>query len=348
MEQIRIIRQIVVVFLFLCGFAGTGSTQEEGLSVRNSSPRNRVLSITVNGSERHYVVHVPKGYDPKRHWPAVIMFHGGGGTAKAVMWDTGWTEKADKEGFLAVFPDGTARDPSRPANFRANPQTWNDGSKRLNVGAAKRNIADVKFVSAMLDDLKARFSVDKLRVYATGFSNGASMTFRVARELSSVIAAAAPVAGVDWLEDKKPDRPVPLMYITGTADPLNPIDGGRIRIGLKSFGEKPATREMIGRWAKIHGCPKEPRLVHNKDGAKGIAYGRAGDAASVVFYTLDGHGHHWPGGRITLPENWAGKNVTRLKATDVIWRFFESRSVPAKSGHFTQRDAPADADKPRR
>ncbi|MFV1967883.1 MAG: PHB depolymerase family esterase [Pirellulaceae bacterium] len=127
------------------------------------------------------------------------------------MWETGWAEKADREGFLAVFPEGTPPDPSRPARFIGNPQTWNDGSKRSNLGAAVRGVADVEFVSAMLSDLSTRFKVDKRRVYATGFSNGASMTFRLARELSTAIAAVAPVAGADWLENKNPDRAVPLL-----------------------------------------------------------------------------------------------------------------------------------------
>jgi polyhydroxybutyrate depolymerase len=147
-----------------------------------------------------------------------------------------------------VFPEGTSPDASRPGRFRDNPQTWNDGSKRPNVGAAIRGVPDIEFVSAMLADLKVLFSVDERRIYATGFSNGASMAFRVARELSPIIAAAAPVAGSDWLNETNPECPVPLLYITGTADPLNPVRGGEIYIGQRAFGTKPATQEMIGKW----------------------------------------------------------------------------------------------------
>jgi len=326
-QKPRVIALVAIGILLLCGCLRTASTEEAASSLKNWSPGNHVLSIAVGGLERRYVVHVPSGYGHKKLWPVVIIFHGGGGTAKAAMWETGFAEKADQEGFLAVFPEGTAPDPSRPGHFIANPQTWNDGSER-EIGAVERNAADVEFVSAMIDDLKERFSADERRIYATGFSNGASMSFRIARELSSLIAAVAPVAGADWFHGTRPDRAVPLLYITGTADPLNPLEGGEIHIGAKSYGEKPPIQEMIARWVKLHGCRAEPRVVYNKGGARGVAYDCARGIDTVMLYTIDGHGHHWPGGESALPARMAGKNTAQLKATVLIWDFFKAWSLP--------------------
>ena len=182
--------------------------------------------------------------------------------------------------------------------------------------------------------------MDEHRIYATGFSNGASMCFRLARELSRNIAAVAPVAGSDWLTGKRPERAIPILYITGTADPLNPIRGGVIRIGGKGFGEKPSTETIISGWVKLHGYPEEPRVVYDKDGTKGTAYGPSSDVIGVVLYTIEGHGHHWPGGKSALPESLARKNTARLSATDVIWEFF--RSHPRVEKNSTQQDAPVD------
>jgi polyhydroxybutyrate depolymerase len=323
----RLIAQAAIGALLLCGCARTASTGEAGSSLKDWSPGDHAMSIAVGESERRYVVHVPPGHGRDTRWPVVIMFHGGGGTAKAAMRETRWDEKADREGFLAAFPEGTPPDPSRPGRFVGNPQTWNDGSER-GIGAVERRVADVEFVSAMIGDLKQRFNVDGRRIYATGFSNGASMSFRIARELSRVIAAVAPVAGADWLARRRPDRAVPLLYITGTADPLNPFKGGEIHIGSKSYGEKPPVQEMIARWVKLHGCREEPRLVYDKEGAKGVAYDCVDGAGAVALYTIDGHGHHWPGGRSVLPERMAGKNTAKLEATELIWKFFNARSLP--------------------
>lgn len=319
------VRALIGIFL-LYGCVWEAAAEQRGEYSQDRSSRTQTLSIKVDGLERHFIVHVPEGYDPDRQWPIVIMFHGGGGTAKASMRETGWIEKADREGFLAIFPEGTSPDPSRPGRFIANPQTWNDGSKR-SIGAVERKAADVKFVSEMIEDLERRFAVDEHRIYVTGFSNGASMAFRLARELSSIIAAAAPVAGADWLGEKQPDRAVPLLYITGTADPLNPIEGGEIHIGRKSYGNKPSTSEMIARWAKLHKCSDEKPAPEDLDGAKRTTYDCLERVGSVVLYVLEEHGHHWPGGSSILPARLAGKNTSNLNATDVIWKFFEKHSV---------------------
>jgi len=336
----------LTVISILFGYALIPVCANEKPALGQVSPGNHVFQVSVNGTARRYVIHIPPNYSETKNWPVVFMFHGGGGTAKGAMRDTGWAEKADKEGFLAVFPEGTPPDTTRPGRFRDNPQTWNDGSNRSNVGAVERHVADVEFVSAILAELKARFKVDESRIYATGFSNGASICFRLARELSRNIAAVAPVAGSDWLPERKPERAVPILYITGTADPLNPVRGGEIRIGGKSFGEKPSTETIISRWVKLHGYPEKPRVIYDKDGAKGIAYGPSADVIGVVLYTIEGHGHHWPGGKSVLPRRLAGKNTARINATDVIWEFFKSH--PRVEKNPDKQVAPADATKPHR
>ena len=132
---------------------------DEKPTVKNIASGTHFFAITVQGVVRSYIIHVPPSYDSAKKWPVVVMFHGGGGTAQAAMWETGWDDKSDKEGFLSVFPEGTPPDVSRPGRFRDNPQTWNDGSKRPNVSATSRGVHDVDFVSAMLTDLKLRYNV---------------------------------------------------------------------------------------------------------------------------------------------------------------------------------------------
>lgn len=324
-----------ILVLLAAIFAGAGfalsseppKPEESVIETQKKPVRNHHFKITVQGVERSYFVHVPPSYDSAKKWPMLVMFHGGGGTAKTAMWETGWNDKSDKEGFLAVFPEGTRPDTSRPARFRDNPQTWNDGSNRPNLGAARRKVPDVEFVSAMLAELKLNFSVDEQRIYATGFSNGASMTFRVARELSPNIAAAAPVAGADWLSGTNQKRAVPLLYITGMADPLNPFEGGEIYIGRHLFGTKPATQEIIAKWVKIHDFSNKGRVVYDKGKATGIEYGLPGQPPKVALYTIEGHGHHWPGGNSALPVRFAGKNTAKIKATDIIWEFFKAHTL---------------------
>ena len=84
-------------------------------------------TINVGALKRHYVLHVPASYTGQEPVPLVLMFHGAAGTAQAAIKTTGWVEKAEREGFLVVFPEGTRPDPDKPP-LLGNPQTWNDGS----------------------------------------------------------------------------------------------------------------------------------------------------------------------------------------------------------------------------
>ncbi len=314
-------------------------------------PGRHTLTLTVDGLERTYIVHVPPSYDSRTPSPLVVMLHGGGGTAKAAILETGWTEKADKAGFLAVFPNAMPRDPSRRSSFAKNPQLWNDGSDRFYPG--QKATDDISFITALLDDLSTRFTVDKRRVYVTGFSNGGSMSFLVGAQLSNRIAAIAPVAGACWFEPVMLKRPVPMLYITGKADPLNLIEGGAPKLASGASDRvrakpKPPVRESILKWAKALDCPMTPANVSDVNGICTEAYGPSRNGAEVVYITVDGLGHTWAGGRSLLPESMVGGTSERINATDVIWNFFKKHPGPVEDHDAAQQDAPADADKARR
>ncbi|MBI5602028.1 MAG: hypothetical protein HY879_01590 [Deltaproteobacteria bacterium] len=292
---------------------------------KHAGPGSHSLAITVNGLDRTYIVHVPATYQPQRPSPLVIMLHGGGGTARAAMRETEWTMKAETEGLLAVFPNAMARDPAQPSSFVRNPQLWNDGSDRFYPGQKPPD--DVGFIAAMLDDLSTRFALDKRRVFVTGFSNGASMSFLVGAALSDRIAAIAPVAGALWFDPPLFKHPVSLCYITGTADPLNPIEGGvpKLAIGVSDrirAKPKPPVRDSILKWARALSCPAVPASLSEADGVRIETYSPGLGNAEVIYFAVAGLGHTWAGGRSFLPESLVGKTSNKIRATDVIWEFF--------------------------
>jgi polyhydroxybutyrate depolymerase len=325
----------LIISLFFCWCAMACQAEQVLSRDERLGPGLHTLTLTVDGLVRTYIVHVPPSYDSKTQSSLVVMLHGGGGTAKAAMWETGWTEKADRAGFLAVFPNAMSRDPSRRSSFAKNPQLWNDGSDRFYPGQKAPD--DVGFISAMLNDLSVRFNVDKRRIFFTGFSNGASMSFRVGAELSNRIAGIAPVAGACWLEPLTVERPVPMLYITGKADPLNLIEGGVPKLATGASDKvrakpKPPVRESILKWAKALDCPVTPANVSDANGVRTETYGPGRNDAKVVYVTVDGLGHTWAGGRSLLPESMVGRTSEKIKATDIIWDFFQihARSVEDK------------------
>ena len=327
---------VVVIFAVVAASAVRGA--EEPPAEQSALPRIRPgdhnFTIRVGEMERRYTVHVPPGYDGQQAVPVIIMLHGGGGTGRAAATETGWGAKADQAGFLAVFPEALARDPAKPSSFAANPQLWNDGSDRFYSGQKAPD--DVAFLNAMLDDLFARFAVDRARIFVTGFSNGASMTFRIGAEASKRIAAIAPVAGACWIEPGKLERPVPMCYITGTADPLNLIDGGVPKLAFGGSDKvrskpKPPVRDSILKWAKAVGCPEKPASTSEANSVRTETYGPGRSESEVVYITIEELGHTWAGGKSLLPEFMVGKRSDKIKATDVIWDFFQKHAPSRQS-----------------
>jgi polyhydroxybutyrate depolymerase len=294
------------------------------------APGDHAYTIRRDNLDRHYTVHVPPGYDARKPVPVVIMLHGGGGTSRAAAIETGWSAKADQAGFLAVYPDATPPDPSKPSRFGVNGQIWNDGSGRFHAG--RQDIDDVGFLRAMLDEITARYAVDARRIFVTGFSNGASMAFRLGEELSSRVAAIAPVAGACWNKTPALKRPVALCYITGDSDPLNPLQGGMPKMAsgtpVLEDGAKPPVRESIEIWAKALACPPKPATDVKRNGVETLTYGPGRQHAEVACVTVEGLGHAWAGGRSLLPESMVGQESYKLNATDFICDFFQKHPAP--------------------
>jgi polyhydroxybutyrate depolymerase len=291
-------------------------------------PQHTRLIVRTPEGSRDYVIHVPPSYDLSKPTPLVIMLHGFGGTALSAATETGWSAKADQENFIIAYPEGTRPHRDKPANFRKNPQAWNDGSGRFDAG--ERKVDDVAFIDAIITQIAEKYNVDSGRIFATGFSNGASMTFRIGSDLSHRVKAIAPVSGTCWMESIKPVSTIAVCYITGSADSLNPLEGGYPKLALSGKEQggkaKPAVQTFIDQWVAALECSKLPILDETNNGVRKRMYGQRSDRGQVVWLTVEGLGHHWAGGESQAPNLLVGRNTNKLKATDVIWDFFKSQT----------------------
>src|SRR5262249_32660061 len=154
------------------------------------------------------------------------------------------------------------------------------------------------------------------RIYVTGFSNGASMTYRVGAELSDQVAAIAPVSGHFWLRDDPSiqlKRPVPLLFIYGTLDPLNPPQGGPARNPWGGgLDMKPPIFESPAAWLKLDHCSAGAIVIYNQNGVTGRAYRGCDQGSEVVVYMVEGMGHVWPGGLNLLPQLIVGPDSDQI------------------------------------
>jgi polyhydroxybutyrate depolymerase len=303
--------------------------------ISSQKPGTFTLTISTGGYKRLYILRVPPAVADGKPLPLVVMMHGAGGTAMGTARHYGWIAKADAKGFLCAFPEALPAFVRAPASFVANPRFWNDGGE---VGTAThRAIDDVGFIAAVLDDVARRYPVDPARIYLTGMSSGAGMTFRAGALLANRVAAIAPVAGVSHLTGIHATRPVPMLYIVGTADPLVPLAGGN---AVNPWGKpttKPSVNQTIANWLAANGEPSLPGMpersgvvttIRYATGAGDGAANSAGHGADTIFVTIDGQGHEWPGAPRALPERLTGPSIPGYNATDEIWNFFAAHPKP--------------------
>ena len=283
-------------------------------------PGDHTRTLTVDERERSYLVHVPKSYDDTKPMPVVLAFHGGGSNAEQMVRFCGLNGKADEAGFIAVYPNGTGR--------LLRMLTWNAGNC---CGYAMRNkVDDVAFVRALLDDLAKVATIDDKRVYATGMSNGAMISYRLASELSDRIAAIAPVAGPMGTETCNPKRSVSVMHFHGADDEFAAFNGGP---GPKSFSRTNfySVEHSIQAWVKGNGCAAEPKITKEPDKADdGMTvtrktYGPGRDGSKVVLLVIEGGGHTWPGRE--TPIERLGRATKDISANDLMWEFFEKHPM---------------------
>ncbi len=272
--------------------------------------------LSFGGLDRSYVLHVPPN-PPAGSLPLVVVLHGGMGSGAGVAKMTGFDEVADEHGFIVVYPNGTDR--VRPVlNAMGKPGllTWNAGSC---CGYAQgHGIDDVGFIRAVVADVEKDHSVDTRRIYATGMSNGAMLSYRLACEASDLFAAVGPVAGIIEIPDCKPAHPVAVIDFQGTDDENVPLNGG---IGKKEVGKKEdrkPVQDSIDLWVKVDGCSVTVKSEHPDIHLTN--YGGCEAGTAVDYYVVQGGGHAWPGGdRIASFLDAPDPNVP---ATRIIWSFF--------------------------
>jgi len=273
-------------------------------------------TLQVGEVQRTYLLHVPASYDGTKSVPLVLAFHGALGTGLGMSRLTAFSALSDRKGFVVAYPDGLNRQ-------------WNDG--RPTRLLSLRNADDVQFVSTLVEHLSQTLHIDPKQVYATGISNGAMLSHRLACELSDKIAAIGPVAGTipqHLAGTCAPQIPVSVIMFHGTEDPLVPFNGGAIL--SDPLSRVLSASDTALHWAKLNGCPIWPQIAtepgaNPADGTyiqRGV-YGPCPNGSEVVLYTIEGGGHTWPGGVQYLPERIIGKTSRNINATEVIWDFFE-------------------------
>ncbi|KYK35392.1 MAG: phospholipase [Theionarchaea archaeon] len=309
--KIALVSLMVVSFISGCARQQSSTEGAEGYN-----------SIEVDGLTRTYIAHVPPSYDEMTPTPLVLVLHGGGGSAQKMVNFTGFNTLSDQEGFIVVYPNGVENH-------------WNDGRGVHKYRAHRENIDDVTFISALIDRLTQEYTIDETRIYATGISNGAMMSCRLACELSERIAAIAMVAGAMSEELSaacSPSRPVSVLVMSGTDDPLVLWEGGNIQFGRQNLGTTLSVPDTVMYWVTHNNCSLTPAVTWlpdtQEDGTqvRKEVYNRGKEGTEVILYAIEGGGHTWPGGLQYASKRLIGRTCYDITATEIIWQFFSEHT----------------------
>lgn len=288
-------------------------------------PGDHRFSITHQSMQRNYLLRVPPQAASGRPLPLVLNFHGAGGNAENQKWYSKMDAAADRDGYIAVYPNGTGGIGGRFL-------TWNAGNCCGPAAALRTD--DVGFVLAVLEDIARRTPVDQSRVYATGLSNGSMMAYRLAAQASDRIAAVAGVAGAMTLPEFSPRLPVPLMHIHSVDDQRALFDGGlgpAFPMGNTRVLHA-SVDSMLNKWLDHNGCSRQREISEPVRGMAGgpdathsakrfVWRGCRGDV-EVVLWKLEGPGHVWPGGQRDFLPMLLGTSSAVIDANAEMWNFF--------------------------
>ncbi len=235
-------------------------------------------NITVNNTSRNYIVYAPKDLGTQR--PLLISCHGMNQDA-AYQKDMLKIEAiADTAKFVTVFPNGIDRG-------------WDIGGDR-----------DLKFMEVLIDEMVAKYDIDRNRVYISGFSMGGMFTYHAMNRMADKFAAFAPISGYPMGGGNyTSSRPVPIIHTHGTTD------------DVVNFGGVSGT--MAG-WVKRNGCPTQAKVQkpYRAGHITKHTWGPGENGVEVVLLELANKGH------------WISNDV--VFTGEEIWNFCKRYSLEMK------------------
>ena len=251
---------------------------------QTQTPANlKRCTLKHGGLDRVFYLYIPGSYNSSTdNLPLLFSLHGYTSNALTNLNYTGFESLAGEENFIVVYPQGSI--------------LQSTGSTHWNVGGWTNSSTtnDVDFIETMIDYLTMEFRIDPDRIYSTGMSNGGFMSYRLACELGTKVAAIASVTGSmtpETFSSCDPGHPTPVMQIHGALDSTVPFAG--------NSGMKPI-QEVMTYWSESNRCDtsiiSSPIADLTADGSAGIKtqYVNCQNDVEVALYLLDSMGHEWP------------------------------------------------------
>ena len=307
-----------------CGGGGSSSSDEVNVSIPNNNQNDdaetctnfeeRILKceFTHKGLDRYYYIQLAH---PEAEGSSSVLFnlHGYGSNALEQMYYTNFNNLANtkENNFILIHPQGA------PLNtvLTSSSSHWNSGG--WTIGST---VDDVDFIDTIIKLVSQKYNLNQDRIYSTGMSNGGFMSYHLACNLSSKIAAVASVTGSmskETYEDCNPDHPTSILQVHGTIDATVPFEGNSA-LGMRSIND------VMNYWKLYDACDTEPVSIITdyfdiEISVQHDTYLNCLNDVQVELYKIEGMGHVW-----------AKKERYGISATEKIWEFFNLYDINGK------------------
>ena len=307
-----------------CGGGGSSSSDEVNATIANNNQNDdaekctnyeeRILKceLTHKGLDRYYYIQLAH---PEAEGLSSVLFnlHGYGSNALEQMYYTNFNNLANtkENNFILIHPQGA------PLNtvLTSSSSHWNSGG--WTIGST---VDDVDFIDTIIKLVSQKYNLNQDRIYSTGMSNGGFMSYHLACNLSSKIAAIASVTGSmskETYEDCNPTHSTSILQVHGTIDATVPFEGNSA-LGMRSIND------VMDYWKLYDACDIEPISIVTdyfdiEISVQHDTYLNCLNDVQVELYKIEGMGHRWP-----------NKQRYGISATEKIWEFINLYDINGK------------------
>ena len=315
----KTIPSLLIFFLVSCG--GGGGSSDTSTSNPTPPPstvitescvqygsNTKKCTLTHKALERYYIIYVPESGVSEASMPVLFALHGYGSTAEIHKNYTNYQPLAETSKFIVIYPQGSYFQGTFTSGNHWNVGSWTAGS----------TADDVDFINEVIDLVSKKESINQNRIYSSGMSNGGFMSYHLACNLSSRIAAIASVTGSmskETLENCSPSHPTPILQIHGALDVTVPFNGDST-INMESIDN------VFNYWTTYNSCDPIPSLVvtdYVDFSVDYLKYNNCLNNVKVELYKISSMGHTWP-----------GKNNYGISATEEVWNFVSQFDIYGK------------------
>ena len=274
------------------------------------------ITFTVQGRDRRAViVNAPIAATTR---PAVIVLHGGMGSAAVMRANSGFDAVARAEGFMVVYGEGT--------EFGEGRHAWNTG---FLLRRQVQDADDIAYFDTLIDTIVRDHGADPARIFMTGGSNGGMMTFVYAVARPERLAAAAPVVASMFTFDATPSVPLPILIINGAKDDEVPIEGGMSRNPLVRRAQEAPYKpleEVVRFWVGVNRSDQEPE-IETRGTVTTTVHAATPEGAVTEFVVDSAGGHGWPGSR---SRREGSAPIEAFSGAQRVWEFFHDKARQAR------------------